>query len=133
MRAWLKLEFRKVSARANQSNSIQLQWINDILLSPNTADAIKQFSDGPIFEDEKLKCYMDCLFDEMHVKKDAKVDLVAVHESFSEDEEIHNIILHMVRLCLYPTGGNDCDLAYNLHKCWKTRDPKVMSCNRLAN
>lgn len=66
----------------------------------------------------------------MGVKKaDGNVDLVAVHESFNEDNEIHLIFLHMVRLCLYPKGANDCEKAYSMHKCWKERDPKV--CNPL--
>lgn len=89
-------------------------------------DTIKNFSDGPIFEDDNLKCYMDCLFTEMGVKKaDGNVDLVAVHESFNEDNEIHLLFLHMVRLCIYPSGSNDCEKAYSMHKCWKERDPKV--------
>lgn len=89
-------------------------------------DVIKQFSDGPIIEDDNLKCYMDCMFGEMGVKKaDGKIDMVAVHESFNEDNEIHMTFIHMVRLCLYPTGANDCEIAYSMHKCWKQKDPKV--------
>lgn len=89
-------------------------------------DIIKQFSDGPIFEDDNLKCYMDCLFTEMGARRaDGKIDLVVVHESFNEDNDIHLTFLHMVRLCLYPTGANDCEIAYAMHKCWKEKDPRV--------
>lgn len=30
-------------------------------------EAIKEFSDGKIHEDEKLKCYMNCIFHEVKV------------------------------------------------------------------
>jgi hypothetical protein len=30
-------------------------------------EAIKEFSDGQIHEDEKLKCYMNCIFHEIEV------------------------------------------------------------------
>lgn len=32
-----------------------------------TEEAIKEFSDGQIHEDEKLKCYMNCVFHETKV------------------------------------------------------------------
>lgn len=32
-----------------------------------TEEAIKEFSDGQIHEDEKLKCYMSCIFHETNV------------------------------------------------------------------
>lgn len=32
-----------------------------------TEEAIKEFSDGQIHEDEKLKCYMNCIFHEVKV------------------------------------------------------------------
>lgn len=74
------------------------------------------------------------MFTEMGVKKaDGKVDMVAVHESFNEDNEIHLTFIHMIRLCLYPTGANDCEIAYAMHKCWKEKDPKVQKMHCHAN
>lgn len=32
-----------------------------------TEEAIREFSDGQIHEDEKLKCYMNCIFHEVNV------------------------------------------------------------------
>lgn len=92
------------------------------------ADVIKRFSDGDdIFEDDNLKCYMDCLLHEMgFIMPDGEIDLVALHESFNEDKEIHFTFIHMIRKCLYPVGDG-CARAFNLNSCFKKADPKVLS------
>lgn len=89
-------------------------------------DTIKQFSDGDaIFEDDKLKCYMDCILHEMGmILPDGKIDLVNLHESFNDDKEIHFTFIHMIRKCLYP-NGDGCERAFNLNKCFKQADPRV--------
>lgn len=89
-------------------------------------DTIKQFSDGDaIVEDDKLKCYMDCLLHETGmILPDGKIDLVNLHESFNDDKEIHFTFIHMIRKCLYPKGDG-CERAFNLNKCFKQSDPKV--------
>lgn len=96
------------------------------MLSLYIADAIKRFSDGDeIFEDDNLKCYMDCLLHEMgFILPDGKIDLVGLHESFNEDKEIHFTFIHMMRKCLYP-AGEGCERAFNLNACFKKADPKV--------
>ncbi|XP_055325385.1 general odorant-binding protein 83a-like [Sitodiplosis mosellana] len=88
-------------------------------------DVIKRFSDGDeIFEDDKLKCYMDCLLQEKRfIMPDGKIDFVSLHESFNEDKEIHFTFIHMIRRCLYP-AGEGCDRAYNMNVCFKKADPK---------
>lgn len=69
---------------------------------------------------------MDCIFTEAHLyRADGKVDIVKTHSLFEEDRETHTYVLHMMRLCLYPTGANACEVAYNLHLCWKKADPKA--------
>lgn len=89
-------------------------------------DVIKRFSDGDeIFEDDNLKCYMDCLLKEKgFYMEDGKIDFVGLHESFDEDKEIHFTFIHMMRKCLYP-AGEGCVRAYNLNVCFKKADPKV--------
>lgn len=68
---------------------------------------------------------MDCLLHEMgFIMPDGKIDLVALHESFNEDKEIHFTFIHMMRKCLYPVGEG-CERAYNLNVCFKKADPKV--------
>lgn len=89
-------------------------------------DKIILFSDGiEIFEDDKLKCYMDCLLHEKGmILPDGRIDLVNLHESFSDDEEIHLTYIHMIRKCLYPKGEG-CERAFNLNSCFKKADPRV--------
>lgn len=89
-------------------------------------EAIREFSDGQIHEDEKLKCYMGCAFHESGlVDDDGKVNLVRVHEQFEFDDELHMIMMDMMRKCLYPSGANSCEKAFALNQCWKKADPKV--------
>lgn len=80
-----------------------------------------------MIDDDKLKCYMDCLLQEMGMyMPNGKIDIVNLHESFNEDKEIHFDFLHMIRKCLYPKGSNACEVAYDLQRCWKVADPKVI-------
>lgn len=92
-------------------------------------DKIIQFSDGiEIFEDDKLKCYMDCLLHEKGmILPDGRIDLVNLHESFNDNEEIHLTYIHMIRKCLYPKGEG-CERAFNLNSCFKKADPRVRFC-----
>ncbi|XP_050100489.1 pheromone-binding protein-related protein 6 [Anopheles aquasalis] len=88
-----------------------------------TDEAIKKFSDEEIHEDEKLKCYMNCLFHEAKVVDDnGDVHLEKLHDSLPDS--MHNIALHMGKRCLYPEGETLCEKAFWLHKCWKQSDPK---------
>uniref|UniRef100_A0A182MBM8 Uncharacterized protein n=1 Tax=Anopheles culicifacies TaxID=139723 RepID=A0A182MBM8_9DIPT len=88
-----------------------------------TEEAIKKFSDEEIHEDEKLKCYMNCLFHEAKVVDDnGDVHLEKLHDALPNS--MHDIALHMGKRCLYPEGENLCDKAFWLHKCWKQSDPK---------
>ncbi|XP_055382657.1 general odorant-binding protein 83a-like [Condylostylus longicornis] len=88
-----------------------------------TEEAIKQFSDGEIHDDPKLKCYMYCVFEETDVlHDDGEVHLEKLLDSLPES--MHMIAVQMGKKCLYPKGENSCERAYWLHKCWKTADPK---------
>lgn len=92
------------------------------------SDLIKEFSDGEIVDDENLKCYMNCLFHEMEVVHDnGNVNLEKVQDAYGNDDEMHVILLHMMKRCLYPKGDNLCEKAYWLNKCWKNADPTVIS------
>lgn len=104
----------------------QIPWINGRTVGVCFTEAIKEFSDGRIHEDDKLKCYMSCVFHESSmVDDDGKVNLVRVHEQFEYDDTIHMIMMNMMRKCLYPEGGDLCEKAFFLHQCWKRADPKV--------
>ncbi|XP_058057623.1 general odorant-binding protein 83a-like [Anopheles bellator] len=102
-----------------------LRPLHDICVKKTgaTDEAIKKFSDEEIHEDEKLKCYMNCLFHESKVVDDnGDVHLEKLHDSLPDS--MHDIALHMGKRCLYPEGENLCDKAFWLHKCWKQSDPK---------
>lgn len=92
------------------------------------SDLIKEFSDGKIVDDENLKCYMNCLFHEMEVVHDnGSVNLEKVQDAYGDSDEMHLILLNMMKRCLYPKGDNLCEKAYWLNKCWKNADPTVIS------
>lgn len=109
---------------------MESKWVHGIELFFSArvyiSDVIKKFSDGDeIFEDDKLKCYMDCLLHEKgFILPDGKIDLVGWHESFSDNKEIHFTFIHMIRKCLYPKGDG-CERAYNLNACFKAADQTV--------
>ncbi|XP_037046432.1 pheromone-binding protein-related protein 6-like [Bradysia coprophila] len=91
-----------------------------------TEEAIKKFSDEEIHEDEKLKCYMNCVFHEGHVVDDnGELHLEKLAEGVEMlGPEVEAIALAMGKKCLKPEGETQCDRAFWYHKCWKTADPK---------
>lgn len=98
-------------------------------------DAIKKFSDGEIHEDEKLKCYMSCVFHEAKVVDDeGHLHLEKLSAGIETlDEETQSIALQMGKKCLTPVGDTHCETAFWYHKCWKTADPKVYVFYLLSN
>ncbi|XP_070492599.1 general odorant-binding protein 83a [Chironomus tepperi] len=87
-----------------------------------TEEAIKEFSDGKIHEDENLKCYMNCIFHETRVVDDTgNVHFEKLLESIPQS--LHDKAFNMGKKCLYPQGENLCERAFWLHSCWKTADP----------
>lgn len=87
-------------------------------------EAIKKFSDEEIHEDELLKCYMYCVFDEMDVlHDDGEVHLEKVLDLMPDS--MHDLAINMGKRCLYPKGDTTCDRAFWLHSCWKKADPVV--------
>lgn len=91
------------------------------------AEAIKEFSDGNVHEDEKLKCYMNCVFHEAKVVDDnGDLHLEKLLEHVERlGPEVNEIAMGMGRKCIKPQGDNLCERAFWYHKCWKTQDPKV--------
>lgn len=85
-----------------------------------------QFSDGEIHDDEKLKCYMSCIFHEAKVVDDEGhlhlEKLVSGIEAF--EGELKDVFMVMGKKCLVPVGDTPCETAFWYHKCWKTADPK---------
>ena len=103
-------------------------------LLPTFAEAIKEFSDGEIHDDEKLKCYMHCIFVEGKVvdeKDELHLEKLQLHIE-KLDKEIRDIAYRIGKKCLYPEGETLCDRAFWYHKCWKSTDPKVGDSFKLA-
>ncbi|XP_055524379.1 general odorant-binding protein 83a-like [Wyeomyia smithii] len=85
--------------------------------------AIKRFSDVEIFDDdEKLKCYMDCMFRKTNLT-DEKGELHFGKALEYVPQELEDIALKMGVKCTKPKGKTLCERAFWIHKCWKTADP----------
>ena len=89
-------------------------------------NSIKQFSDGPVpFDnDEKLKCYMSCMFNETgSADENGEPQLMKIFEKIPE--KYLSIAFKMGKNCMKIIGNTKCERAFSLHKCWKEKDPKV--------
>lgn len=93
------------------------------------ADAIKQFSDGPVEEidenNQNLKCYMYCLYHTFeHYEESHDFDEL----DFFTPEEV-DTLLDMGDKCEsyeYNEQKNEkCEYAFQLSKCWKMANPEV--------
>ncbi|XP_037947839.1 general odorant-binding protein 83a-like [Teleopsis dalmanni] len=87
-----------------------------------TEEAIKEFSDGEIHEDENLKCYMNCLFHEIDVVDDnGDVHLEKLFETIPG--KLRELLMNMSKDCIHPEGDTLCHKAWWFHQCWKKADP----------
>lgn len=104
------------------------QYKNKKSIPSNNSEAITKFSDGDIHDDENLKCYMSCMFQEAQVvDANGEVHLETIHTHVDKwDEEIKQIAKNILSQCTHPVGENLCEKAFWFHKCWKTADPKVL-------
>nr|ALZ41678.1 pheromone binding protein-related protein 3 [Liriomyza sativae] len=85
-------------------------------------EAIKEFSDGEIHEDEKLKCYMNCLFHEINVvDNNGDVHMEKLFETVPR--EYRQKLMDMSQNCIHPEGDTLCHKAWWFHQCWKKADP----------
>ncbi|EDV90737.1 GH14293 [Drosophila grimshawi] len=85
--------------------------------------AIKEFSDGEIHEDEKLKCYMNCLFHEFEVVDD-KGDVHLEMLFSSVPHSVRDNMMAASEHCIHPEGDTLCHKAWWFHQCWKKADPR---------
>ncbi|XP_036325307.1 pheromone-binding protein-related protein 6-like [Rhagoletis pomonella] len=87
-----------------------------------TEEAIKEFSDGQIHEDEALKCYMNCLFHEIDVVDDnGDVHLETLYNTVPGT--VRDKLINMAKDCVHPQGDTLCHKAWWFHQCWKKADP----------
>ncbi|XP_039494477.1 general odorant-binding protein 83a [Drosophila santomea] len=85
--------------------------------------AIKEFSDGEIHEDEKLKCYMNCFFHEIEVVDDnGDVHLEKLFATVPLS--MRDKLMEISKGCVHPEGDTLCHKAWWFHQCWKKADPK---------
>lgn len=93
-------------------------------------EAITHFSDCHVDDinenDEKLKCYMHCLFHKFeHYELSREVDEL---DFFTTDEV--TILLDMGEKCENFEYNNEhdekCEYAFKLNKCWKFVNPEVI-------
>ena len=89
---------------------------------------VKRFSDGPIFEDPNLKCYMKCyLIISKMWNENGTVNLKTAMETLSLVSEADQLILMgMGRPCFKFNKVKDlCERAFLTQKCVKEKDPFV--------
>ncbi|KAL9892861.1 pheromone-binding protein-related protein 6-like isoform 1-T2 [Glossina fuscipes fuscipes] len=85
-------------------------------------EAIKEFSDGEIHEDEALKCYMNCLFHEFDVVDDnGDVHLETLFSKIPA--ALRDLLMEASKGCVHPEGDTLCHKAWWFHQCWKKADP----------
>nr|WOL43273.1 odor-binding protein 83a [Phortica okadai] len=84
--------------------------------------SIKEFSDGEIHEDEKLKCYMNCFFHEINVVDD-NGDVHFEKLFYTVPGTVRDLLMEMSKDCVHPQGDNLCEKAWWFHQCWKKADP----------
>ncbi|XP_037824211.1 pheromone-binding protein-related protein 6-like isoform X2 [Lucilia sericata] len=87
-----------------------------------TEEAIKEFSDGEIHEDEALKCYMNCLFHEIDVvDENGDVHLETLFNTMPNT--VRDLVIKASENCVHPEGDTLCHKAWWFHQCWKKADP----------
>ncbi|XP_055524378.1 pheromone-binding protein-related protein 6-like [Wyeomyia smithii] len=87
-------------------------------------DSIARFNGPEVFDDdERLKCYMECLFRNFNVTKpNGDVDLIEVYHAIPK--ELNSVALKVLNKCRdIADGSTRCERAFSLHKCWKQTDP----------
>ncbi|KAI9584264.1 general odorant-binding protein 83a-like [Glossina fuscipes] len=88
-----------------------------------TEEAIKEFSDGEVHEDEALKCYMNCFFHELGAVDD-KGDVHLETLNLIMPGSFVDAILKPAQHCIHPEGDTLCHKAWWFHQCWKKADPE---------
>lgn len=99
------------------------------ILAISCADAITDYSDGETVDtdDEKLKCYMACMFEQGGMLDDQGVLHLEYYPPYiaTMDDYVRTVMQNMLDSCPNPQGSNKCELSYSLHRCWKLADLNV--------
>ncbi|XP_073950523.1 general odorant-binding protein 83a-like [Choristoneura fumiferana] len=88
---------------------------------------VDQFSKGTMVDDDKLKCYMKCIFLEFQVL-DETTGLFRYEKMLGLiPQEMKSVAYEMGRNCIHfkGEGGADlCQVSFDLHRCWQKADPE---------
>ncbi|XP_055627816.1 general odorant-binding protein 83a-like [Toxorhynchites rutilus septentrionalis] len=87
-------------------------------------DSIARFNGPEIFDDdERLKCYMDCMFRRFNVTDpDGEVNMIEVYHAIPK--QLNSVALKVSNVCRDSVEGSTlCERAFSHHKCWKQADP----------
>lgn len=93
-----------------------------------TEDSIARFNNEPeVFDDdERLKCYMDCMFRQFNVTKPDTGDVDMIELYHAIPKEYNSVTLKVYNKCRDVVEGSTlCERAFSHHKCWKRNDPVV--------
>nr|ALG36134.1 odorant binding protein 1 [Sclerodermus sp. MQW-2015] len=87
-------------------------------------DAIDNASKGIFAEDDKLKCYFKCIFEELTVfDESGKVNYDIILEMLPE--EAKEVGQKIIDDCKDTTGKDLCELAYNINRCAYDSNPQI--------
>ncbi|XP_063387196.1 general odorant-binding protein 83a-like [Cydia fagiglandana] len=88
---------------------------------------VDDFSKGTMVDDEKLKCYMKCIFLEFQVLDETTGHFRYERMLAALPQEMKSIAYEMGRNCIHFKGegaANLCQVSYDLHRCWQQADPE---------
>ncbi|CAG9825400.1 unnamed protein product [Phaedon cochleariae] len=89
-------------------------------------DLISKVRAGDFAEDNKLKCYMKCIFEELGViGDDGKIDVPGLLEILPED--IRSTARPIFEKCGTVAGSDGCDSMFQTHKCYYAESPQGLS------
>nr|ALR72508.1 odorant binding protein 20 [Colaphellus bowringi] len=82
-----------------------------------TEDMIVNARNGDFSEDNKLKCYMKCVFEELGVlDDDGKVDIDGILAMLPD--EYKDVATTVFNKCGTQAGTDVCDAIFQTHKCY---------------
>uniref|UniRef100_A0A1S5VFH2 Odorant binding protein n=1 Tax=Meteorus pulchricornis TaxID=51522 RepID=A0A1S5VFH2_9HYME len=92
-------------------------------LTSVSTDLIEKAGLGDFVEDDKLKCYLKCLFDQFRLLSPKGFNFEAMLGL--TPPKMKDAAVKAVKDCRDTTGKPDdmCDLSFNLHKCFYNSSP----------
>ncbi|RLZ02132.1 Odorant binding protein 6 [Cephus cinctus] len=101
------------------------KMLHDSCVSETGVDEglIEKCRDGVFTEDSNLKCYIKCIMDQVSgMTDDGEVDEETVISMLPE--EMQSETAPTIRECGTVRGSDNCDTAFQTHKCYYAKNPE---------